>query len=275
MRLDSCELVGCSVIATGGATLTVTNNCDFHNTRVAIFAHGPGTSVSIESTGIRSCRQALCVAAGAATSLSRCVVSGATVTGCETRDPGSTLELRDCTITDAGSPLDYQWWIQGLWAHSGARAVARRSTIMRMMAGALADGPGTHLTLDEASCISNVACGAYIGYGAVASFKECDFYTVAGSPAQHMGLDVIGVGTRATLIGCRLRYHMSYGARVSDGASLKCSKCQTEQNRAAGWYAEQRGEVDLEACTSTGEQTYAIARGAVCNTLFCRPDWKE
>ena len=272
VRLESCALAGCSVIAAAGAHVTISQNSDFHKTRLAIFAHGPGTRVTIESAGIRGCRQALCVAAGAAASLTRCVVSDATVTGCEVRGQGSTLELRDCTITDAGSPPDYQWWIMGLWAHSGARAEVARSAIMRMTAGALAEGPGTDLQLHDTSLMSNLACGAYIGFSARASFKECDFFTVANSPAQHTGVEVSGSGTDVAIIGSRLRFNVSYGARVSDRATLKGSRCKSEQNGAAGWCAEQGAEADLESCTSIGERAYVRAPGAMFRTVLCRPD---
>lgn len=275
VRMESCALAGCSIIAAGGATLTITRNCDFHDTRLAVFAHGPGTSVTMESSGLRGCRQALCVAAGAAATLTQCVVCEATVTGCEVRGQGSSLDLRDCTITDAGAPPDYQWWIQGLWAHSGARASARRCTIMRMTAGALADGPGTELLLHGASCISNMGCGAYVGYGASATFKDCEFFTAAGSPPQHAGVDVCGEGSVATLTKCRQRFNVTFGARVSDRGLLKCTGCQTEQNGVAGWNVEHGAEADLESCISTGERAYMTAPGAVCRTVLCRPDVRD
>eukprot|EP00892_Ulva_mutabilis_P003571 jgi/Ulvmu1/1586/UM111_0014.1 len=272
VRMESCALSGCSIIAADGAQLAVAANCDFGATRIALFAHGAGTAVTVESSGLRGCRQAACVAAGAHMQLTRCVVSGVTITGCEVRGPGSTLELHDCTVADAGSPSDYHWWIQGVWAHSGARAVVTRSTLMRMAAGALADGAGTTLELHEASCASNLACGAYIGYGAEGVFRDCDFLSVADSPPQNTGIEASGAGTAATVIGCRLRYNRSYGARVSDGGKLNSLKCQTEQNGMGGWCTEQGGVADLEGCKSVGERAYVVQPGATCRTVLCQPD---
>ena len=270
--MESCALSGCSVIAVGGASVTIASNCDFGAaTRIAVFAHGVGTSVSIESSGLRGCRQAVCVAAGARVELMRCIVSGVTVIGCEVRGSGSTLELRDCTVADADWSSHSDWWIQGVWVHSGARAIVTRCTLMRMVAGVLADGEGTELHLHEASCVSNLACGAYVGCGATATFRECDFFSVSDSPSQQLGLDVCNSGSSATMIHCRLRY-MSFGARVSDGATLKCVNCQTEQNGVAGWCAEQKGDADLESCVSVGERAYLLTSGASCRTVLCRPD---
>lgn len=238
-----------------------------------MFAYGAGTQVSLKDLLIEHCQQAVCSASGALVDMQQVNVSGMNITGCEVRGPSSLLSMQSCRVSAATAPAQPTWRIQGIWAHSGAKATVSQCTIERIPNGVAADSHGTKLAVSESWIRGNAACGIFVGYGARAEIHLSSL-DVHNEAQQFIGLDVIGHQSHVTVTKSTARGNGGYGVHVSDHACVVADNVSTEDNSFGAWLVEGQAQAALESCKSNGEAAYCCKQGGSIKTVLCSPDFQ-
>lgn len=283
-NFTNCTFKHCCIVVLSGANVTV-NNCIFENRTdasqgIGIYACGSGTIVHVAEVDITGGAQGVAVHGGACMYGSKLTISRCFVTGVETKDESSSVDLSDCIISDfsraytscVGAVCMGTNPLSGFSNPSHAvhdvtvRIPENSKGFLSQVHGVLVQC-GSCATLTGVE-VQGVETGVVVCSGAEAKLSGCvvrdtmqqGFDVRSGAKVQLRECVAVGVGgcgafasgpeTRARFTDCTMRGARMHGLYVFDDACAAVENCSFASNEGCGGMVSGRGVLDLTTCCS-------------------------
>jgi Right handed beta helix region len=248
VMFSETRFVGCTVVALQGAKVTFSTCTSTHSTNepigVSIFASGTKTVVKVESGTIIGGAEGVVVHKGASVDAISLAVSRCFVAGIECRDPGSSIELMGCTVSNFSQQCIEIVDIMGVLAQAGCKA-----TITECLLDAVSYG----VDIQSKASASITKCrvtgcrvtGLSASSGGKARIADC---IVQGCGVA--GVHIFGKDTFASVTGCELSGIGQHGVLVSNSGRADVQRCKLLKNGAGGAWVSFSGVLMISGCSS-------------------------
>ncbi len=223
-------------------------------------------SLKIEARYIEGKKDAsIWVGKGSSLEMRTCHITGATLSGMECRDEGTSVLIQDCHFQDNQST--------GLYVHEGAIANVRRSIFSnsKELHGASVSGVGSNLEVEDCHFQDNQSTGLYVDKGANAKVRRSIF---SNSKELH-GASVSGVGSNLEVEDCHFQDNQQAGLSVHEGANatIRQSIFSNSTTLHGAAVSGVGSNLEVENCRfqdnqSTGLYVYEGANANVRQSIF-------
>lgn len=243
---------GCTLVALDGAHVTLTRaqfvaaDSLSHKVRLSVYAHGTGTTVSVEGRGIHGGCCGVTVQAGAHIQASDLVIDGVWGIGAEVHGDGSELRLTRCRLhAHPGSQmaLEETCWV---YVHDNATARLAEVAVSGMTRGVRVER-GSTAHLSECSVYDTEESCVVFNSGSTGHLDNCKL----SASMYRYGLCIADGGSVVKATCCKFVNCGNHGVYVCNEGKLVAKSCESHGNEEAGFSAEE-GMLELQHCSGDG-----------------------
>ncbi|KAG2431857.1 hypothetical protein HXX76_009350 [Chlamydomonas incerta] len=239
------------VEAGGGAQLVA---CTVANSSMHVgLAVGSGCRVRADKCMISGNQTGVSIYAGAVVELVGCEAMSNTLAGVEVREPGTTLTLIDCKLSqNSQSGL--------LVAQGGSARMTSCGAGGNRTHGVLVRGEGSFAALRQVTLSYNQQAGVLVNGAAKVDLVNCE---AIGN--KMCALIVWGAGTQAAAADCKFNTNVQAGMAVKDGGRCELTRCAVRGNKLPSEVAGAGSWLGTRECVIDEKPT--VARGGVVEVL--------